>query len=149
MSDIRLESDRVTALAAPAAHEPARILVAEDDEFMRRLVVEALQKDGHDVSEVSDGGRLLVALARELGRPEGALPIDLLISDLRMPVCTGLQIFEQLRGAHCRIPLVLVTAFGDEETRNRARSLGAVLIDKPFPLVELRAVVTQLLRRRT
>jgi DNA-binding response OmpR family regulator len=119
--------------------------VAEDDDAMRNVVVETLRKDGHDVSCVPDGGRLLVKLARDYMGAEGADLVDLLVSDVRMPVCSGLQILQQLRAIRCHIPVILVTAFGDEETRKQARSLGAVLLDKPFELDALRATVSGLL----
>jgi DNA-binding response OmpR family regulator len=147
MSDTR-EWEWLAALAAPPAHTPPRILVAEDDAAMRGVVVETLKKDGYELSEAADGGRLLVTLAREFVHRDGAVPIDLLVSDVRMPICTGLQILEQLRAAHHKMPIVLMTAFGDEGTRRRARTLGAVLLDKPFQMAELRAAVATLLRRR-
>ena len=112
---------------------------------MRRIVVETLQKAGYAVSEVPDGGRLLVTLAREYLHKDDADFVDLLISDIRMPVCSGLQILEQLRAVHCRTPAILITAFGDDATRQRARSLGALLLDKPFQMSELHALVAGLL----
>jgi DNA-binding response OmpR family regulator len=136
------------ALTAPPIHTPPRVLVAEDDPDMRHLVVEAMRKDGYIVAEAPDGGRMLVTLAREFDPRTGAQPTDLVVSDIRMPVCNGLQILEQLRAARWRIPVVLMTAFGDASTRERARSLGAVLFDKPFDLDDLRTAVAALLRRR-
>jgi DNA-binding response OmpR family regulator len=127
---------------ANATAMPARIFVAEDDPEMLRLIVEALRGDGHDVEHASDGGRLLVELAR--ARPEERA-IDLVVSDIRMPTCTGMQILEALRAAHRKVPVILMTAFGDDDTRNRAERLGAVLFDKPFVLGDLRAAVTKLL----
>ncbi|HEX4445354.1 MAG TPA: response regulator [Polyangiaceae bacterium] len=146
MSDPRPDWEWLAALAMPPSHSPARVLVAEDDPAMRALVVEALRKDGYVVSEASDGGRLLVTLARDFVDEAGGEAFDLLITDLRMPVCTGLQIVEQLRAVHCRIPIILMTAFGDDGTRRRARSLAALLLDKPFPLAELRSATACLLR---
>jgi DNA-binding response OmpR family regulator len=149
MTDANLEEwEWLTVLAAAPAHDPPRVLVAEDDLAMRRIVVETLKKDGYDLSEAADGGRLLVTLAREFVHRDGAELVDLLISDIRMPICTGLQIVEQLRAANCRMPIILMTAFGDEGTRRRARTLGAALLDKPFPMTDLRAAVARLLRRR-
>ncbi len=136
-----------TALTGPPVHRPARILVAEDDEEMRSAVVETLRNDGYEVSEATDGGRLLVALAREYPHVEGKDLIDLLISDVRMPVCTGMQIVEQMRAASSLLPVILMTAFGDEATRRQARSLGAVYFDKPFDIDDLRTAVACLLRR--
>ncbi|MGA7119856.1 MAG: response regulator [Polyangiaceae bacterium] len=130
-------------------HAPScpRVLVAEDDNEMRRVVVETLQKDGYAVSEVPDGGRLLVTMAREYMHEDGAELVDLLVTDIRMPICSGMQILEQLRAVHCRLPIVLMTAFGDEATRRRARTLEAVLLDKPFQIEDLRAVVARQLGR--
>lgn len=136
-----------TALTATPVHDPPRVLVAEDDADMRRLVREALLQDGYEVIAVSDGGRLLVTLAHEFVDDDGAELPDLLVSDVRMPVCTGIQILEQLRGARCRIPVILMTAFGDTATRDHARTLGALLFDKPFDLDDLRTAVASLLRR--
>ncbi len=133
--------------AAPAPERDLnrrpRILVAEDDIEMRRLVVGALRKDGYEVEEAADGGRMLVKIAAQYTRPDEA--IDLIISDIRMPVSSGLQILKGLRDAHWRVPVILMTAFGDDETRSRAEDLGAVLFDKPFALDDLRAAVNNLL----
>ena len=128
-------------------HDPPRVLVAEDDLAMRDLVVEALRKDGYDVVAVPDGGRLLVSLARHFldeGRDGLA---DLVVSDIRMPICTGVQILEQIRAAHWGIPIILMTAFGDDATREHVRTLGGLLFDKPFDLADLREAVASLLGR--
>ncbi len=132
-----------SVVADPA--RPFRVLLAEDDAEMRGVVAEALRGDGHDVIELSDGGRLLVDIARRLqaGRTEDS--IDLLLSDIRMPVCTGLQILAALRDAHWHIPVILMTAFGDEATRKHAETLQAVLFDKPFDMDDLRTAVANLL----
>jgi|SRR5580704_17076228 CheY-like chemotaxis protein len=127
-------------------HSPRRILVAEDDSEMRRLVVETLRGEGYAVTEATDGGRLLVELARNIVRGEGSEALDLIVSDVRMPVCTGLQILEQLRLSEWRTPVILMTAFGDSATRQRARELDALLIDKPFLMNDMRLVVARLFR---
>jgi DNA-binding response OmpR family regulator len=124
--------------------ERPRILLAEDDDDMRSLVAAALREDGHDVVEVGDGGRLLVCLARAYGAE--TVGYDLLVSDVRMPVCTGLQILESLRLARWPTPVILMTAFGDEQTRAQAEGLGAVMFMKPFDMDDLRTAVLNLLR---
>jgi DNA-binding response OmpR family regulator len=135
------------ALTALPLHSPPRVLVAEDDPEMRRLVVEALRGDGYEVLEARDGGRLLVELAQELAGGSRPDLVDLLVTDLRMPICNGLQIVEQLRAARCPTPVVMMTAFGDATTRDRALALGALLFDKPFDVDDLRTAVACLLRR--
>ena len=112
---------------------------------MRRLIVEALREDGNEVVEASDGGRLLVELTH--GRECSYEQVDLIVSDIRMPVCSGLQIVEALRTAHCFVPIVLMTAFGDDQTRAHAETLGAILFDKPFAIDDLRTAVVNLLTR--
>jgi DNA-binding response OmpR family regulator len=132
----RDDSPRVT-------HLPPRIVVAEDDEEMRRLIAAALRKDGFDVTEVSDGMRLLVHVIGRDGDPERAY--DLIISDLRMPATSGLQVLRGLRNSGFTIPFILCTAFGDELTRKDAENLSAIYFDKPFELDELRNTVRHML----
>jgi DNA-binding response OmpR family regulator len=124
----------------------ARVLVAEDDAAMRELVKVALEGDGYRVVEAPDGLALVTILSKLIFSewPEG--PIDLLVTDLRMPTFNGLNVVAALREANVRTPVVLMTAFPSHETRERARQLGAVLFDKPFDLDELRGCVTQLLQ---
>jgi len=120
----------------------ARIVVAEDDFEMRRLVSDCLRKAGHEVHEVIDGSTLL-------RRVESSLmvrtTVDLVVTDVRMPGYSGLEIVSCLREAGVHVPVVLMTAFGNLETQQRAEQLGATLIDKPFKMQELKALVDRLL----
>ena len=125
-----------------------RVIVAEDDPEMRRLVVEALRKDGHQVTEAADGGRLLVQIAEAFDRDPTLSAVDVIVSDVRMPVCNGIELLERLADARWRVPVILMTAFGDEDTRKRAARIGAVLFDKPLSLEALRDAVNRLGVRR-
>jgi DNA-binding response OmpR family regulator len=124
-----------------------RVLVADDDAEMRRLVAESLRKDNYEVVEEPDGGRLLVRIAAIYTLGETSDPFDLIVSDIRMPVCSGLDIVKGLREAHWSTPVILMTAFGDDDTRARAETLGALLFDKPFQMSVLRLVVSDLLEQ--
>lgn len=137
---------RLIRMATSTGLRP-RVLVADDDLQMRRLVAESLRKEDYHVVEETDGGRLLIRIAAMTTPGEGADPVDLIISDIRMPVCSGLDALEGLRDAHLTTPVILMTAFGDDETRARAEKLGALLIDKPFYMSALRLVVRDLLER--
>jgi DNA-binding response OmpR family regulator len=117
-----------------------RVLVAEDDEEMRRLVAETLRRNRYDVLEVEDGSRLIAFVAGTVDLRE-ASPIDLIVSDIRMPGCNGLDLLAALRRLDWSVPVILMTAFGDDETRSRAAALGALLFDKPFHLHDLRVAV--------
>jgi CheY-like chemotaxis protein len=125
----------------------ARVLVAEDDPDMLALVVEALRKDGHDVQAVADGRDLLQRIADVFSKDRSLDSIDVVVSDVRMPGYSGLELVERLFDAQWRIPLVLMTAFGDEDTRRRAARVGAVLFDKPLSLEDLRDAVMRVARR--
>ena len=136
-----------TATATRTALEPKRLLVAEDDEALRGLIVETLRNDGFQVIEAKHGLELLEVLepalfeGREDGRP------DLIISDYHMPGCTGMSILAGINSIGLNIPFIVITAFGDEATHTKARTLGAVaVLNKPFTLEDLRTAVLRFLR---
>ena len=119
------------------------ILLVEDDLEMRDLMAAVLRYDGFQVVEAADGNRALEWLGDGLlgGNPE-RLPA-LIVSDIWLPYCSGLEILEGTRIATRRLPVVLITAFGDPETHRMARELGAVcVLDKPFTMKDLRGAVT-------
>jgi len=126
-----------------------RVIVAEDDPEMRRLIVEALRKAGHDVTEASDGGRLLMNIVQAFDRNPSLSNVDVIVTDVRMPVWNGLELLERLAEADWRVPAILMTAFGDEDVRRRAARLGAVLLEKPLSVEALREAVERLGRRAT
>ena len=132
----------------PDVDRPARIVIAEDDFEMRRLVADCLHKEGYEVHEVADGAELLLRIEDSFMR-RIPVPIDLFITDIRMPVYTGLEIVSGMREAGLEVPVVIMTAFGNLETRERAEALGAVLLDKPFKMEAMRALVRRLLRQRS
>jgi DNA-binding response OmpR family regulator len=122
-----------------------RVVVAEDDPDMRALVCDALTREGYEVTALPDGARLLVRIARQYRHLDPAAPIDLIVSDIRMPVVSGLEILQGLRDAHCRTPVILMTAFGDPALRRQVEALGALLLDKPVRIEEICARARQLL----
>ncbi len=62
-----------------------------------------------------------------------------------MPVVTGLSVLRTLRGSGSKLPVIMMTGFGDESVRRDAAALGAVLFDKPFKLEALQSVVRAVL----
>lgn len=123
--------------------EPRRpcVLLAEDDREMRMLIATTLRRQGWDVIEASDGCDLLDCVAWVM-QARDDLDDGVLLSDVRMPGMGGFEALERLR--HVRWPgrIVVITAFGDEETHARARELGAaVVLDKPFELDDLCAAM--------
>lgn len=116
---------------------PSRVLVAEDDPEFRALLAMALWTDGYHVVEAASGSELLGNLAPYL--PDALtngrmLAFDLIVSDVRLPGLNGPDVISLLRRYDASVPVVLMTAFGDQETHDRARSLRAEIFDKPFDL---------------
>ncbi|MCB9992303.1 MAG: response regulator [Hyphomicrobiaceae bacterium] len=107
----------------------ARILVAEDDDNVRRFVVQALSIHGHDVTEAEDGGLAAEILMEEQGA------FDLLLSDIKMPVMDGIALALQAGAQFPDLTILLMTGFADQ--RERAHNLDALVYDvlsKPFTL---------------
>jgi DNA-binding response OmpR family regulator len=141
-SPSELVSYEPRSLVAPSRK---RILIAEDDTAFRRLIAASLATDGHDVVEAADGGDMLALLEATLVEAAVELRFNLVISDVRMPGWSGLEVLAGLRHYRVAPPVVLITAFGDERVHAEARRLGAAAtLDKPFDLDELRALITTL-----
>jgi DNA-binding response OmpR family regulator len=119
---------------------PPRILLAEDDDEMRLLLAEVLEKEGYEVIQAEDGSALLEELANQLLEQEPQ-EFDLVVSDIRMPGCSGLKALEGLRASNWRTPFLLITAFPDDAVRVEARRLGAAILAKPFWPSALRRLV--------
>jgi DNA-binding response OmpR family regulator len=131
--------------SSPGAKRSARILVAEDDHEMRRLVADCLRAEGYEVHEVRDGAELLVRIENSLFLRSSPIPIDLFVTDVRMPSYSGIEVVSGLRDAGVAVPVVIMTAFGNAETREQAAAIGAELLEKPFKMAALRELVRRLL----
>ena len=113
---------------------PARVLLAEDDQEMRCILSSCLRKAGYDVFEVKDGDEFIefldiTKLSNHL------LESDIIVSDIRMPGSSGLEILSMLRSYDWKTPVILITAFGSTETHAEAMRLGAsAVFDKPFDI---------------
>lgn len=119
----------------------ARILLAEDTEEMRAVVALRLRQQGYCVTECCNGAELIAELKDYMGNvPAEARKrkFDLIISDIRMPGVFGLSVVEGGSEYRNFPPTILITAFGDEETHERARQFGvAAVLDKPFDMNDL------------
>jgi CheY-like chemotaxis protein len=121
----------------------ARILIAEDEEALRRLVARALVQDGHEVVEAADGAEALDLLARDEGR------FDLLLTDIRMPLMDGIALALSAARDYPALVILLMTAYADQ--RERASGLEALIHDvitKPFTLAEIKVAVGEALAAR-
>jgi two-component system alkaline phosphatase synthesis response regulator PhoP len=119
-----------------------RVLIIEDDKDIVELVRYNLEKEGFQVMATSDGSTGLAQLRK-------ALP-DLLILDLMLPKVSGLEVCKEVRrdATLSRLPILMLTARGDEADRVVGLELGADdYVSKPFSPRELVARIKALLRR--
>lgn len=128
--------------------EPPRLLLAEDDAALRSLVADAFRQSGYQVTECIDGPDLVSRLGTYVlfGPPAG---FDLVVSDVRMPGATALEILEAMRECRDVPPVILITAFPSEDTQAAARRLGvAAVFNKPFEIDDLVQKAEQVLVER-
>jgi CheY-like chemotaxis protein len=118
-----------------------RILVIEDDREMRSLLQDFLEEEGCAVGCVEDGSEAFRKLARE--------KFDLIITDIRMPGLSGLDILPGLKQIQPGISIILITAFGSEDIEQRVLERGGdAYLEKPLHLEELKMLVNRLLSPR-
>ncbi len=113
---------------------PARILLVEDRESLRRMIALALEGQGHQVTAAADGEAGIAALE--------AAEFDLLLSDLKLPGCSGLDVLAAARRLRPGLPVVVMTAYGTVAAAVEAMKLGAAdFLEKPVDLDELDRLV--------
>ncbi len=121
--------------------ETARILVVDDERVIREILAEFLTLEGFSVHTVEDGEKALTELRLR--------PYDLLITDLKMPKLSGLQLLEKIEQERLGVLTVLMTGFGTVETAIEAMKKGAYdYLLKPFKVEEVIHVVERALYRQ-
>jgi DNA-binding response OmpR family regulator len=117
-----------------------RVLVVEDDPGILRTVADNLRFEQYDVVTATDG-----ETAWEIQRSQRP---DLIVLDLMLPRMSGLDLCRQLRAADVQVPVLVLTARGEEADRVLGLDLGADdYLTKPFSVPELMARIRALLRR--
>jgi cyclic di-GMP phosphodiesterase len=118
-----------------------RILVAEDDELVRRLLLRCLEVGGYDAEPAGDGAQAIAKLSR------GGW--DVVVTDYAMPKANGLEVIAAARRFDPTLPCVVVTALHDLELAMDAMAEGAVgFVPKPFKPEHLLVVVRNAVERR-
>jgi CheY-like chemotaxis protein len=117
---------------------PPRVLVAEDDDAMRALLVDAMQDRGFEVVEAKDGAEAIDRAILDVLDPNRSRPFDVLVLDVSMPGITGLEVIECLRSTDLSPAVVIISAFADGDVYKEAARLGCVTVfKKPFSLDRL------------
>jgi DNA-binding response OmpR family regulator len=118
----------------------ARILIAEDDANIRQGLVATLESEGYGVVAAADGAQALRLY------PQGKF--DLVLLDVMMPKASGYEVCRELRARGARVPVVFLTAKGEEVDKVVGLKLGADdYVTKPFGVHELLARIEAVLRR--
>ncbi|MCS6858356.1 MAG: sigma-54 dependent transcriptional regulator, partial [Sandaracinaceae bacterium] len=116
-----------------------QILLVEDEVNLRRVLGAQLVRDGYDVRTAGDGVEALRIFEVE--------PIDIVISDLRMPKLDGMALLKHIVSRRPEVPVILITAHGTIDTAVEALKLGAFdYVTKPFDRDEFRAIVAKAAR---
>jgi two-component system, NtrC family, response regulator PilR len=131
-----------TEPVAPAAdRRPPRILVVDDERSMRELLAIVLRREGYEVLLAESGRAAVSLLERE--------PVDLLISDIKMPDLSGVDVLRAAKKIDQDILGIMITAFASTETAVEAMRLGACdYLSKPFDVDLLRMKVREKIENR-
>ncbi len=122
--------------------ERSRILVADDEPSLRRVLGALLARQGHQVLTAHDGKEALTLASAEGG-------VDVIVTDLKMPGIDGMELLRRTQLDHPDVPVILITAHGSVENAVTAVKLGAFdYIEKPFENDQILAVVDKALRQR-
>jgi DNA-binding response OmpR family regulator len=116
-------------------------IVAEDDPAMRHWLHTVLARNGASVQLASSGWELLSLLA------DNHETVDLVITDVRMPLPGGAAALAMARTAGVTVPFVLITAFADDDLRDTVCGMHASVLDKPFLVGELEHQIQEILGR--
>ena len=116
----------------------SKLLIVDDELGMRQFLTHLFQRDGHDV-KVAERGREAMSLLREE-------PVDLIISDVRMPDMSGIELLRSARELRPSVEVIMMTAFASVDTAREAFLLGAYdFVQKPFDNDLLKEVVARAL----
>ncbi|HEY7374761.1 MAG TPA: sigma-54 dependent transcriptional regulator [Polyangia bacterium] len=127
--------------AAVSSTETKRVLVADDELNMRRVLEAMLRREGYDVITAANGQEALG------GMNAG---VQMVITDLKMPVLDGMALLKKLSVDYPDVPVVMITAHGSVENAVEAVKLGAFdYLEKPFEQEQIRQVVAKAMNTYT
>jgi two-component system response regulator PilR (NtrC family) len=118
-----------------------RILVVDDETSMRQLLEITLRKEGYRVTTARSGSKAVEAFEKS--------PYDLVISDIKMPDMSGVEVLRHVKGVAPETPVIMITAYSSAETAVDALRLGAYdYIAKPFKVDELKTTIKNALEKK-
>lgn len=134
--------------SGPEIGQKSRILVVEDEDLIREMIVMALEEQDYEVITATDGQKAVGLLQSIYSEPTES-PIDLVVLDLMLPQVNGLDICRLLRRQGNPVPILILSAKGSETDRVLGLEVGADdYLTKPFSMREFVARCRALLRRQ-
>jgi nitrogen regulation protein NR(I) len=125
----------------PGDTENRRVLIADDEANIRRVLEAILRRDGYDVVTVGNGNEALANMGRG---------IDTVITDLKMPGMDGMTLLRRLASEHTEVPVIMITAHGSVENAVEAVKRGAFdYVEKPFDQEQIRQIVAKAMKTRS
>ncbi len=116
-----------------------RILVADDEPNLRRVLVAILKREGYDVAQAADGIEALALIDDTM---------DVVITDLKMPRVDGMKVLQEVSANYPKIPVIMITAFGSVDNAVAAVKAGAFdYIEKPFEQEQIRQIVEKAVKQ--
>jgi DNA-binding NtrC family response regulator len=116
----------------------AKILVADDEQNLRRVLVAMLRREGHDVLQAGSGAEAIERLSE----------VDVVITDLRMPGADGMEVLRTASRAFPQVPVIMITAYGSVGQAVEAIKAGAFdYIEKPFEQESIRTIVEKAIKQ--
>jgi DNA-binding NtrC family response regulator len=115
-----------------------RVFIVEDRESLRNLMRKALQQEGYDILSAASGDAAMQLIEDQ--------PYDLLLTDLKLPGASGIEVLRASRKRRPEIPVVVLTAFGNVHTAVQAMKLGAAdFLEKPVEIDDLFKLTRELI----
>ena len=133
---------------SPGMNTKRIVVIAEDDDELRELLLTALGADDRQLIEIEDGAELLDYLDFLVARGVQSYLPDLILTDVRMPGADGLKVVGLARERGVSCPVVILTGFPDDGLLEAAAAIsGTWVLGKPQPLEAIKAVAAAALAR--
>lgn len=130
---VRAGAHELPAATREGSVRKKRILVIDDDNQVRRVVIDMLEMLGHQVHESASGQHGLQQIE--------ALEPDLVLLDFAMPNINGAEVARRARIKRARLPIIFISGFSDTEQLEQAVGASATVLRKPFTIAQLQTLI--------
>ena len=119
-----------------------KILIVDDESGTRNALKTGLTSFGYQVLAAADAPEALKIIESSINTVE---PVEIMVTDLRMPDMNGLELLRSARQVTPRLPIILITAYGNDHIRRKVKELDACeYVEKPFGPESLREMIKKI-----